>query len=86
MITIPISNAIVAHFAPEEMRGRYNFVYGLSWGISFGVGPYLAGRIMDNYNSDLLWYACGIIGILAMLGFLILHWTTHPKPVALLQE
>jgi MFS family permease len=86
MITIPISNAIVAHFAPEEMRGRYNFIYGLSWGISFGVGPYLAGRIMDNYNPDLLWYACGIVGMLAMLGFLVLHWTTHPKPVALSQE
>jgi hypothetical protein len=37
------------------MRGRYNFIYGLSWGISFAVGPYLAGRIMDNYDPNLLW-------------------------------
>ena len=82
MITIPISNAIVAHFAPEEMRGRYNFIYGLSWGISFAVGPYLAGRIMDNYDPNLLWYACGIVGLLSVLGFLVLNWTAQPAPVA----
>ena len=62
MVTIPIANAVVAKFAPEEMRGRYNFVYGNSWGISFAVGPYLAGLVMDNYDPNLLWYACGIIG------------------------
>jgi MFS family permease len=81
MIAIPIANAVVASFAPEEMRGRYNFVYGSSWGISFAIGPYLAGRIMDTYDPNLLWYACGIIGLLAMLGFLGLHWTTQTKPV-----
>ncbi len=68
MITIPISNAVVANFAPQEMRGRYNFIYGLSWGISFGIGPYLAGRIMDNYDPNLLWYACGIVGLLSVAG------------------
>jgi MFS family permease len=81
MIAIPISNAVVARFAPEEMRGRYNFIYGLSWGISFAVGPYLAGRIMDNYNPNLLWYACGIVGLLSVLGFLILNWTSRAGPV-----
>jgi MFS family permease len=86
MVTIPIANAVVARFAPEEMRGRYNFVYGLSWGIAFGVGPYLAGRIMDNYNPNLLWYMCGIVGMLAVLGFLILNRTVHPQPVTVAEE
>jgi len=86
MITIPIANAVVANFSPEEMRGRYNFIYGSSWGVSFAIGPYLAGKIMDNYNPDLLWYMCGIVGMLSVLGFLVLHWTTHAKSVALPQE
>ena len=86
MVTIPIANAVVANFAPEEMRGRYNFIYGNSWGISFAVGPYLAGMIIDNYDPNLLWYACGIVGMVAMLGFIALHWTTQPKPIALSQE
>jgi MFS family permease len=86
MVTIPIANAVVASFAPEEMRGRYNFIYGNSWGISFAVGPYLAGLIMDNYNPNWLWYACGIVGLITVLGFLTLHWTTHPKPVTVSQQ
>ena len=86
MITVPVANALVASFSPEEMRGRYNFVYGLSWGISFAVGPWLAGLVMDNYDPNWLWYACGIIGMLAMLGFIVLHWNTRTKPILLTQE
>ena len=86
MVTIPIANAVVANFAPEEMRGRYNFIYGNSWGISFAVGPYLAGMIMDNYDPNWLWYACGIVGMVAVLGFIALHWTTQTTPIALSQE
>ncbi len=81
MITIPVANAMVARFSPEEMRGRYNFIYGNSWGISFAVGPYLAGRIMDNYDPNWLWYACGMVGMVAVLGFILLHGVTQARPI-----
>jgi MFS family permease len=86
MVSIPTASAVVASFAPEEMRGRYSFVYGNSWGISFAVGPYLAGLVLDNYDPNLLWYACGIIGIIAMLGFLTLHRSLQTKPIVLTQS
>jgi MFS family permease len=85
MVTVPIAQAVVASFAPEEMRGRYSFVYGNSWGISFAVGPYLAGLILDNYDPNLLWYACGLVGLIALLGFLGLHRALHTKPILLTQ-
>ncbi|MDP3186259.1 MAG: MFS transporter [Anaerolineales bacterium] len=72
MIMLPVSNALVAQFAPQEMRGRYSFMYGISWGISFAAGPVLAGLILDNLNPNWLWYACGMLGMLATLGFLAL--------------
>jgi MFS family permease len=86
MITIPIANAVVANFSPKDMRGRYNFIYGNSWGISFAVGPYLAGLVMDNYDPNWLWYACGIVGMIAVLGFLSLHRKLQTKPILLTQE
>jgi MFS family permease len=86
MVTIPIAQAVVASLAPEEMRGRYSFVYGNSWGISFAIGPYLAGLVLDNYDRNLLWYACGIIGMIAVLGFLALHRAFQTKPILLTQE
>ncbi len=82
MVTVPIANAVVASFAPEDMRGRYNFIFGNSWGIAFAVGPYLAGQIMDNYNPNLLWVACLLIGILTSFMFILLHLRIHPKAIA----
>jgi MFS family permease len=64
------------------MRGRYNFIYGNSWGISFAIGPYLAGLIMDNYDSNLLWYACAVVGFISVLSFIWLHWRVHPNAAA----
>jgi MFS family permease len=73
MIVAPVSQALVASFAPEDMRGRYMAVSGFSWGIPFAVGPYLAGLIMDGPNPHLLWIAAGFIGLLSTTGFLLLH-------------
>jgi len=78
MVVSPVSQALVASFAPEEMRGRYMAVSGFSWGIPFAVGPYIAGIIIDGPNPHLLWYAAGFVGILSTLGFLALH-RTHDK-------
>ena len=73
MIVSPVSQALVASFAPEDMRGRYMAVSGFSWGIPFAIGPYLAGLLIDGPRPYLLWYAAGFIGILSTLGFLALH-------------
>jgi MFS family permease len=73
MIMMPVSNALVVKFAPEDMRGRYSFMYSISWGVAYAAGPYLAGLIMDTSNPNWLWYFCGILGIAAALGFVILQ-------------
>jgi MFS family permease len=73
MVVSPVAQALVASYAPEEMRGRYMAVSGFSWTIPFAVGPYLAGLIMDGPKPYLLWYAAGFVGLLSTFGFLALH-------------
>jgi MFS family permease len=73
MIVVPVSNALVARFAPAEMRGRYIAIAGLSWGIPSAVGPLAAGIILDNYNPNLVWYSAGGLAAVAAVGFLALH-------------
>jgi MFS family permease len=73
MLVSPVMQALSADMAPEHMRGRYMAVFGFSFGIPFGIGPYLAGLILDNANPNLLWYATAIVGGLATLAFLVLH-------------
>ncbi len=80
MMIAPVSQAIVANLAPEEMRGRYMAVSGFAWGIPFAVGPMIAGSIMDNYDSRLLWYLCGVVGMLSVGMYLYLDRSTHLAP------
>ena len=86
MLIAPVSQALVAKFSPEEMRGRYMAVFGISWMIPFAVGPYLAGLIMDNMDPRWLWYATGMVGIVAVIGFVWLHFKTLDETPAVQTE
>ena len=74
MLIAPVSQALVATFSPEKMRGRYMAVFGISWMVPFAVGPYLAGLIMDNMDSRILWYIVALVGMIATFGFIGLHF------------
>lgn len=69
MFVSPVSQAIVARMAPEDMRGRYMAVYGFTWLIPFAIGPLLAGLVMDNFNPDWVWFIAGIVGLVAAGGY-----------------
>lgn len=73
MLFAPVSQAMAADIAPEDMRARYMAVYGFSWMIPGAVGIYLAGLVMDNYDPRLVWFIAAFIGFLAVLAFLGLH-------------
>lgn len=81
MIAIPVGQSLAARFAPEEMRGRYMAFYGLSWAIPSMVGSIAAGLILDNYDPNWVWYACGILSALAIIGFVALHMKTRDRLV-----
>ncbi|NQU29184.1 MAG: MFS transporter, partial [Anaerolineae bacterium] len=75
MIIMPVSQALAANFAPEEMRGRYMAIYSLAWAIPAIFGPALAGLILDNknYNPNLLWDIGGVLCLISVLAFYALH-------------
>jgi MFS family permease len=73
MIVMPTSQALAAHFAPIDMRGRYMAVFGLSAGIAATIGPTAAGLILDNYDPNLLWYIGGLLCAVSVLAFYALH-------------
>jgi MFS family permease len=79
MILIPVAQALVAQFAPEDMRGRYMAVYGIAWSIPFAIGPYLAGLVMEKIDPNWVWYGSAVVCIFAVLGFLRLQWAAGKK-------
>ena len=80
MIVVPTSQSLVAGFAPDDMRGRYMAIAGLSWAIPSTIGPGLAGYIMDNYNPNLVWYIGGALCGLSVLAYYALHLRLGSKP------
>ena len=73
MVIMPTASALAANFAPEDMRGRYMAIFGLSWALPATVGPSAAGLILDNFNPNLLWYVGALICAVSVLSFYILH-------------
>ena len=73
MLVAPHSQALVARFAPEDMRGRYMAVFGISGAIPWAVGPLLAGMLMDNADPRWLWYTVGVVGLVAAGAFALLQ-------------
>ncbi|MFZ5881114.1 MAG: MDR family MFS transporter [Chloroflexota bacterium] len=86
MVVSPFGQTLVASLAPEEMRGRYMAVSGLTWGLAFAVGPLLAGIVLDNFDPNLLWLACGTVGTISTLGYLLLHKLHHSPAPGFLPE
>jgi MFS family permease len=72
MVIAPVSTVLVADMAPEIVRGRYMGAFGLTWGISYGLGPTLGGAIMDNLGGRYIWHASLILSSMAAAAFLLL--------------
>jgi len=72
MIVMPTSTALTANLAPPNMRGRYMSIYGLTWGIGFGIGPVIGGFLNDNLAPVAIWYGGLVMGLVATSGFVLL--------------
>ena len=73
MIVIPVSQAAVAYFAPEDKRGRYMAVYGYHWAIPTLFGVLAAGLVTVYIGPNWVWYLAGILCLISIIGFWLLH-------------
>ncbi len=64
MIALPVNSSYVAELAPEDLRGRYMGIMGLSWNTAIGAGP-MIGLWIFARSPETLWFLCGIVGLLS---------------------
>jgi len=86
MIIMPVSQSLVARFAPEDMRGRYMAIYGISFSLPFVFGPLLAGLVMDNGDPRLLYWVSGLLGLFAAAAYVGLHSKMRDEPAVVMAE
>jgi MFS family permease len=73
MLVFPFVVSFIAGRSNEENRGVYMGMYNFSFALSVVFGPLIGAGIYDFWGSEILWYCCGILGLLACLGFLYLN-------------
>ena len=62
MISLPIAHSYIAELAPEDMRGRFMGVFGVSWSAATMIGP-AAGMALFEIWPDGVWLASVICGL-----------------------
>ncbi|MGN6334266.1 MAG: MDR family MFS transporter [Motilibacteraceae bacterium] len=71
ILNAPVSSAVVADLAPSHARGRYQGVYSFAWGAASFLAPLLGSWVYDAAGGATLWVACGLLGVLAGVGQLL---------------
>jgi EmrB/QacA subfamily drug resistance transporter len=63
----PIALAVIGDlFTPAE-RGKYQGLFGLTFGLAFLLGPFLGGTLTDNLSWHAIFYVNIPIGLVALL-------------------
>jgi MFS family permease len=64
IIAAPVSAAYVADLAPPHLRGRYQGIWDLTFGLALILAPALGMAIYDR-SPGVLWGACVVLGCVA---------------------
>ncbi len=72
-VLAPVASAQVADLAPDQMRARYMAAFGLTWTISYGLGPTVGGMIMADFGPAWVFRFAFVTGCLAAVAYLPLR-------------
>jgi MFS family permease len=68
---LPLAATVVAALSPPDLRGRYQGLYGLTWGTAMFASPALGAAVLGRLGPGPLWAACLAISLLVGLGHLL---------------
>ena len=72
IIQAGVAPTIVSDLAPARLRGTYQGVYHMAWGLASMVGPLGGGLILGAHGAPTLWFACFAVGLAGAAGHLLI--------------
>ncbi|MCU0285503.1 MAG: MFS transporter, partial [Acidobacteria bacterium] len=72
MLALPPLTTLIANHSNDAVRGKYMGLFSFAFSLSMVVGPILGAKIYDSFGSSILWFSCGVVGIILWLGFIAL--------------
>lgn len=72
MLSMPLIGSFIAVRAGPGSQGRYMGLFSFSFSLSMILGPLIGTAVYGKYGPDILWYSCGVAGLLISLAFSLL--------------
>jgi len=71
IIHAPVTLSVIGELSPQDQRGRYMGLFGLSETIGIAIGPLIGGILLDAFPLDprLLWAPIALIALIAAAGY-----------------
>lgn len=69
MLSMPSLGALIANHSDDAVRGKYMGLFSFAFALAMAVGPLLGAAVYDSLGSSVLWYGCGVTGIILSWGF-----------------
>jgi MFS family permease len=71
IINSPVTLSVIGELCPQDQRGRYMGLFGLSETIGMSMGPLVGGLLLDAFPSDmrLVWAPIASIALIAAVGY-----------------
>jgi predicted MFS family arabinose efflux permease len=65
MLWIPASQSVVARLAPADLRGAYMGAFGISWSVSWALGPFLGLQVHAAAGDGATWVMFAAMSLVA---------------------
>ncbi len=72
MLCLPFSNVLVAQRAAAGRTGQAMGMYSAVFSVAMVLAPLIGLPVLERWGGDVLWTACGLIGIPLWLGMALL--------------
>jgi MFS family permease len=71
IINSPVTLSVIGELSPQDQRGRYMGLFGLSETIGIAMGPLLGGILLDAFPVDprFVWAPIASIALIATMGY-----------------
>jgi MFS family permease len=86
VVGFPVAATLVADLAPPELRGRYQGLFSMSWGVSFTLAPIVGGEVLSRSGAVTLWIGCLAVGTAVAAGYLATAAPRRRRLAALQEE
>jgi MFS family permease len=86
MLVLPTASAVIAEFAPEDLRGRYQGSLAFAFSVGMTLSPLVSGFVIEHFGLTVLWSGSLVLGVATAVLHLRLAQSRARLPAPVLRQ